>query len=83
MACRSQLSKWNVPRDSSTNPTPIDKTGYLYLPVPGHGPGPQPQRVFDGPGTKFVFQSAFNLCLPVLRFTVKVCYSYIAYLYKP
>ena len=26
LTCTSQLSKWNVPRDSSTNPTPIDKT---------------------------------------------------------
>ena len=23
-----------------------------------------------------------NLCLPVLRFTVKICYSYSVYLYK-
>ena len=36
-----------------------------------HGPGPQ--FVFTGPGPQFVF---------ALRFTVKVCYSYIVYLYK-
>ena len=26
---------------------------------------------------------ALSLCLPVLRFTVKGCYSYSVYLYKP
>ena len=26
LTCTSQLSKWNVPRDSSTNPAPTDKT---------------------------------------------------------
>ena len=55
-------------------------------------PGPRPQFVFDDPGPKFVFHvsspqfvfagPALNLCLPVLRFTVKVCYSYSVYLYK-
>ena len=25
LTCTTQLSKWNVPRDSSTNPAPIDK----------------------------------------------------------
>ena len=26
LTCTSQLLKWNVPRDSSTNPSPFDKT---------------------------------------------------------
>ena len=43
--------------------------------------GPGPEFVFDGPGSQFVFTGpALNLCLSVLRFTVKVCYTYSVYL---
>ena len=43
---------------------------------------PCPKFVFHRPGPQFVFSPALSLCSPVLRFTVKVCYSYSVYLYK-
>ena len=54
--------------------------GYLCFPALAAGPNlyltaPAPNLYFTAP--------ALNLCLPVLRFTVKVCYSYSVYLNKP
>ena len=52
---------------------------------------PGPQFIFSGHGPHlyllaspikfFLSGLALNFCLPVLRFTVKVCYSYRVYLY--
>ena len=52
--------------------------GYLCFPAPG------PNLYLTAPAPNLYFTApALNLCLPVLRFTVKVCYSYSVYLYKP
>ena len=45
---------------------------------------PGPNLYFMAPAPNLYFTApALNLHLSVLRFTVKVCYSYNVYLYKP
>ena len=50
---------------------------YLCFPAPG------PNLFLTAPALNlYLLASALNSCLPVLRFTVKVCYSYNVYLDK-
>ena len=62
----------------------------MCFPASGPGPGPNlylttptPNLYFTAPALNlYVPVPALNLCSPVLRFTVKVCYSYSVYLHK-
>ena len=59
----------------------------MSFPFPELGLDPRPQFVFDGPSLH-LYLAAMNFCLPVLRFTVKVCLSklvssaYFCYFFK-
>ena len=64
-------------------PRPWSPVINLYLPTSAlnlYFPAPTANLCLPAPTLNLFLPP--NLCLPVLRFTVKICYSYSVYLYK-
>ena len=72
LMCTSQLSKWNAPRNSSTNPAPIDKTLVKFVDNPSTEVEPK-NNYYDprAPNDKYLDNDSMNTlkrdlqkCLP-------------------